>query len=263
MNERSFNHCPYLLDNQFLMRDIDEIQLLVEDVPMAAPSPQTTKRRMERTAEPRDVRERQLIDAALHCISTLGLRDTTVQQVAARARMAVGSISQYFGGKNALLTAVLRQLSEEFQSAWQQELARCAADPALRLRSFVLCYFEPALCQPKKIAVWFAFWGEVKARPRYRAVCSGFDATHDATLEGLCAELIASGGCRDLDAGAAAKIIASLCHGLWLEMLTGAGRPKRDELARLALRGLAAMFPKEGAFQGHSSRLPVRMNGAR
>lgn len=204
--------------------------------------------RAERTFEPREVRERQLIDAALHCISTLGLGETTVQKVAATAKMAAGSISQYFGGKSALFTAVLRRLSEEFESAWQTQLARCAAHPAERLRSFVLCYFEPSLCQQKKIAVWFAFWGEVKARPQYRAVCSGFDRTHDEALERLCADLIEAGSYRDLEAHAAAKIIASMCHGLWLEMLTGSGRPRREDLARLALLGLAAMFPRDADF---------------
>ena len=202
-------------------------------------------RRTERSAEPREVRERQLTDAALHCISTLGLRDTTVQEVAARAQMAAGSISQYFGSKNALFTAVLERLSEEFQTAWQAELGRCGPLPAERLRSFVLCYFDPSLCQQKKIAVWFAFWGEVKARPQYRAVCSGFDRLHDEALEQLCSEVIAAGDYPDLEAPAAAKIIASLCHGLWLEMLTGAGRPRREDLARLALRGLAALFPRD------------------
>ena len=50
-------------------------------------------------------RAAQLTDAALECISTLGLRETTVQDVAARAGMAVGSISQYFDSKEMLFTA--------------------------------------------------------------------------------------------------------------------------------------------------------------
>ena len=65
-------------------------------------------------------REVQLVDAALECIGTLGLRDTTVQDVAARAGMAVGSISQYFESKELLFTATLRALSEQFESASQQ-----------------------------------------------------------------------------------------------------------------------------------------------
>jgi TetR/AcrR family transcriptional repressor of bet genes len=196
-----------------------------------------------RRTRSRAMREGQLIDAALHCISTLGLRDTTVQDIAARAGMAVGSINQYFDSKELLFTAALRSLSEEFKSTWRQGLAQAGPDPALRLRRFVECYFEPAICQRKKIAVWFAFWGEVKARPKYRAVCAGYDRLHDEALESLCRELIAAGGYVSTEPRAAAKIIASTCHGLWLELLTGTDGLKRAELAALARSGLAALFP--------------------
>src|SRR5450631_2790555 len=138
----------------------------------------------------RELREGQLIEAALECISALGLRDTTVQDVAKRAGMAVGSISQYFDSKEALFTSALRALSEEFEASWRRGLDEAGEDAAVRLRRFVECYFEPAICQRRKIAVWFAFWGEVKARPGYRAVCAGHDRRHDQTLEALCGALI-------------------------------------------------------------------------
>ncbi|HXQ32238.1 MAG TPA: TetR family transcriptional regulator C-terminal domain-containing protein [Steroidobacteraceae bacterium] len=195
-------------------------------------------------AKPREQRERQLINAALECISTLGLSDTTVQAVAAEAGMAVGSISQYFDNKSRLLTAVLRQLSEEFEHAWRQALADCDPDPARRLGAFVRCYFQPALCQRRKIAVWFAFWGEVKAQPHYQEVCARYDRLHDETLESLCAALIEAGGYRERRAREAAKLIASMCQGLWLELVTGRDRLKRTELTSLALDGLGALFPR-------------------
>jgi TetR/AcrR family transcriptional regulator, transcriptional repressor of bet genes len=203
------------------------------------PSP-TPDRRGRRRAQ----REAQLVDAALECISTLGLRDTTVQDVAARARMAVGSISQYFESKELLFTAALRTLSEEFESAWRRGLAEAGGDPALRVRRFVESYFEPAICQRRKIAVWFAFWGEVKARPKYRAVCTGYDRLHDEALEGLCRALITDGGYAALEPRRTAKIIASVCQGLWLELLTGSDGLKRPELAAIARATLAALFPR-------------------
>lgn len=203
-----------------------------------------------RSADRRDLRrgrrEAQLVDAALECISTLGLRDTTVQDVAARAGMAVGSISQYFESKELLFTAALRRLSEEFESAWRRGLVEAGGDPALRLRRFVECYFEPGICQRKNIAVWFAFWGEVKARPSYRAVCAGYDRLHDEALEEACRILIETGGYA-FEPRQAAKIIASICHGLWLELLTGSDGLRRAELAVLARMSLAALFPRHAA----------------
>ena len=195
----------------------------------------------------RDERERQLITATLDCISTLGLSETTVQAVAARAGMAVGSISQYFDSKSRLLTAALEHLSREFELAWRTALERDPDDAARRLGAFVRCYFLPATCQRRKIAVWFAFWGEVKARPQYQDVCAGYDRQHDETLLALCAAIIAEGGYQDVAAADAAKLIASMCHGLWLEFLTGRDAPGRAALARLAADGLGRLFPAHAA----------------
>ena len=191
-------------------------------------------------------REEQLIEAALECIGALGLRDTTVQDVAARAGMAVGSISQYFESKELLFTAVLRTLSEEFEGAWRASRPAAGDGPAVRLCAFVDCYFESSICQRKKVAVWFAFWGEVKARPQYRDVCAGYDQTHDRTLEELCRALDPDGN-GALDPRSAAKLIASVCHGLWLELLTGTDGLRRPQLRRLARMQLAAMYPAYAA----------------
>jgi TetR/AcrR family transcriptional repressor of bet genes len=205
--------------------------------------PQTKTRSSRR---PREAREQQLIEAAIHCISVRGMRDTTVPDVAARANMAVGSINQYFESKELLFTAALRALSEQFETAWRKGLEEAGPDPAPRLRRFVECYFEPAICQRRKIAVWFAFWGEAKARPHYRAVCASYDQRHDETLESLCRGLIIDGGYA-LEPSSAAKIVASQCHGLWLELLTGGDGLDRNGLAGLARASLAALFPRHAA----------------
>ena len=193
--------------------------------------------------QPREAREQQLIEAAIHCISVLGMRDTTVPDVAARAHMAVGSISQYFESKELLFTAALRALSGQFEAAWRKALETAGPDPAMRLRRFVECYFQPGICQRKKIAVWFAFWGEAKARPHYRDVCAAYDRRHDEMLESLCRALILDGGYA-FEPSSAAKIVASLCHGLWLELLTGTDGLDRNDLAELARTSLATLFPR-------------------
>jgi TetR/AcrR family transcriptional repressor of bet genes len=196
-----------------------------------------------RSAAHRDRRRKQLTDAALGCIASLGLRDTTVQDVARRADMAVGSISQYFDSKEALYTAVLNALSEEFAGAWQRGLERAGGAPGARLRGFVQTYFDKSICQRRKIAVWFAFWGEVRARPQYRKVCAGYDRRHDQTLAGLCAAVLEGHERAGLEPEGAARLVAAMCQGLWLEFLTGDAGLSREELARLADRNLAALFP--------------------
>jgi TetR/AcrR family transcriptional regulator, transcriptional repressor of bet genes len=205
----------------------------------------------------RETRERQLIDAAIHCISAFGMRDTTVPHVAARAGMAVGSINQYFQTKELLFTAALRALSEQFEAAWRQEIGTAGADPALRLRRFVECYFQAAICQRRKIAVWFAFWGEAKARPEYLKVCASYDRRHDETLTSLCSAVISDGGYA-LEPRSTAKIVASQCQGLWLELLTGTDGLDRNALADLARASLACLFPHHAAALSGPARAAYR-----
>jgi TetR/AcrR family transcriptional repressor of bet genes len=194
----------------------------------------------------RIARERQLVGAAMACISRLGLEATTVQAVAAAAGMAVGSINQYFRTKERLLTAVLVALAEEFERAWREALAGCEPDPAARLDAFVGCYFRPEICRREKIAVWYAFWGEVAARPQYRRVCAGYDRRHGTALVGLCADLIDRGDYAPMQPASSARLIAAVCHGLWLEFLTAPGATSRETCRRTAAETLRAVFPKHG-----------------
>jgi len=164
--------------------------------------------------------------------------------------MAVGSIHQYFDSKEALFAATLHNLASEFEQTWQRGLATAADDPAERLRAFAMAYFHPAVCTKGKVAVWFAFWGEVKARPDYRKVCEGFDSRHDDVLRRLAEDLIVEGGADRRTPAAAAKTIAALCQGLWLEFLTGSDGLSARDLAELALLSLGALFPSSAPHFG-------------
>ncbi len=188
-------------------------------------------------------RERRLIEATLDCIATLGLRETTVQDIAAAAGMAAGSISQYFAGKEALYTAALDSIATEFASRVAERLAASGNSPAERLRGYVDAYFDATTGQRRKVAVWFAFWGEVRAQPQYRSVCEEHDRAHDATVQALVSDLLRAAGRDGGDAAALAKLVTSTCYGLWLELLTGNPKPSRETLHALEYRQLAALFP--------------------
>jgi len=204
----------------------------------------------DRDALRRRERERRLIEATLDSIATLGLRETTVQDIAARAGMAVGSISQYFDGKEALYTAALDAIATEFAAHVADRLAQAGTTPAGRLRGYVDAYFDAATGQRRKVAVWFAFWGEVRAQPQYRSVCEEHDRNHDLTVQGLVRDVLTATGEDVTDAPALAKLVTSTCYGLWLELLTGNPKPSRAALHALAYRQLAALFPSlAGQFQ--------------
>lgn len=75
--------------------------------------------------KPRQARSREmvetLIQATIATIAERGLHDTTTNHVAARARVSVGSLYQYFDSKNALLDAVMEKLQADLTRAIARE----------------------------------------------------------------------------------------------------------------------------------------------
>jgi AcrR family transcriptional regulator len=65
---------------------------------------------LRRFADTMEEREEEIIVAAFHCISEIGIAATTTRAVAQRAGMNLGSIHYYFRSKDALLLGVLKQL---------------------------------------------------------------------------------------------------------------------------------------------------------
>ena len=63
------------------------------------------------------IRRRQLIQATMEAIDEVGLADTTVMRIAKRAGVSAGIISHYFGGKDGLLEATMRQILGDLGNA--------------------------------------------------------------------------------------------------------------------------------------------------
>ncbi|WP_420464997.1 TetR/AcrR family transcriptional regulator [Panacagrimonas sp.] len=77
--------------------------------------------------KPRQARSRQMVDAlvqaTMETIAERGLQDTTTNHVAARAGVSVGSLYQYFDGKNALIDAVMERLQADLTQVIGRQFA--------------------------------------------------------------------------------------------------------------------------------------------
>ena len=139
--------------------------------------------------ESHTLRRHQLINAAIIAIAENGLSNTTVARVAKIAGLSAGIVSFYFKGKDELLLATLEFLDAEFDVALASSIASGANDPAAGLRAIVQAYFDPTLSDPRKVAVWFAFWGESRARKEYLRICGAADRQFSDEVHGLIARL--------------------------------------------------------------------------
>ncbi len=82
-------------------------------------------------------RER-ILEAACNLVADEGAQRLTLESVAERAGVSKGGLLYHFPGKQALLTAMVAELVEDFERRRLQALAGFGADPAAELKAYVI-----------------------------------------------------------------------------------------------------------------------------
>jgi len=203
---------------------------------MAAASP-------SRRALSKERRRQQLIDATIKCISKKGLGSLTLADVANEAGLSQGIVNLHFNSKDNLLSETLRFLAEDYDTQFMQtvrESSPAAADTLLALMEMDL---KPAVCDRKKLAVWFAFWGEVKTVPTYQKICAAYDDKYNEIIRGLCKEIVGEANYGGVEPQSVADALTSLTDGLWLSCLINPKSFDRSAALRSIYSFLSAIFP--------------------
>lgn len=205
---------------------------------MSGSAPTTSRRTASRAA-----RRQQLIDATMKCIARKGLGSTTLSDVAQEAGLSQGIVNLHFESKDNLLTETLASLAGEYREKFDKALRNSGPAPADKLQAIMEHDLRPAICNRGKLAIWFAFWGEVKSRPTYQKMCDEWDRRYDEVVAGLCEGIIADGGYKNISAPSVAYALASMINGLWLSCLISPQTWNRDAAKAAIMNYLASMFP--------------------
>jgi len=153
------------------------------------------------------IRQRQrqrLIDACISALHIYGPSNTTVEKVVALADLSPGIVRFYFDSKAAMLVASLEHLAAEFAERVLDPVARLKDTPVQALRLLVNLYLDAEIASPRKVSVWYAFWGEASARQEYQDICGQKDEEFAALMRELMRRMIAVSGAGHLDADAVA-----------------------------------------------------------
>jgi TetR/AcrR family transcriptional repressor of bet genes len=192
-----------------------------------------------------------LIEATVDSIAAYGLTGTTLARVTEMAGTSVGLANFHFDSKERLFEAVLLHLAEEGRALWQVRAADVTLPPAQRLRSIVSARFHPRICSRRKLAVWFAFWGDAGARDIYRRVVGGMD---DERL-GITVSILEALGTETRHARQASLSLEAFCDGLWLNLLLYPADFKRQACHERAIAHLAVLFPAQSAISSTATPL--------
>jgi len=202
-----------------------------------------TAKNSKRTAS-REQRRLQLIDATMKCIARKGMGGTTLGDVAKEAGLSQGIVNLHFESKENLLNETLRSIADDYKSQFNRTLKKSGPDAARKLHALMELDLRPSILDRRKLAVWFAFWGEVKSRPRYREVCEQSDEYYDEVLNSLCGEIIADGDYQNTSAAAVATMLTSVTNGMWLSYLISPKRFDRQNATNAVDEYLRSIFPK-------------------
>ena len=161
-------------------------------------------------------RRRDLIAATVRSIAEHGFADATVERICAAAGVSRGLISHYFAGKDDLLLATYRQLTDELGAETARVARARGGGPVDKLRAAIEASFRPPVFDFAKVSVWVAFWSEARTRPDLRALNRDLYRGYRAAIARLMAEAARERGIA-LDAHGAAVALTALIDGLWLE----------------------------------------------
>jgi TetR/AcrR family transcriptional repressor of bet genes len=166
---------------------------------------------------PAEYRRRQLMEATIEVIAEVGISRTTVGLVAGRANLSPAIINLQFGNKDTMLIETFKSMRNEFRDAWvAAQVSDANKDISRRIAAMLSVYFQPEMCAPEKLRVWFAFLGEATARQTYLDITHRYEDAYVGTLTDMCAQLIRDGGYTHLRADHIARTLLATCDGLWV-----------------------------------------------
>ncbi len=164
------------------------------------------------------IRRRQLIDATIAAIDENGFSEATVSRISARAGLSTGVVHHYFGNKNDLLEATLRDLANTLRREVVERLNR-ARNPRERVLAIIDGNLAPSLFHRAGVTAWLAFWGEAPNNPRYARIQHIIIRRLRGNLIHALRTIVAPARLTPVADG-----IGTLLDGLWLRAaLTGGG----------------------------------------
>jgi TetR/AcrR family transcriptional repressor of bet genes len=158
------------------------------------------------------IRRQQLIRATLTTIDQIGLADTTLAQVASTAGLSPGIVSHYFGDKDGLLNATMRQVLRELHAAIAKYRREARDDlPKTQLQAIIDANFDDSQVNPTAMRAWLTFW----AASMHRLELARLQRVNDRRLySNICWQFrraLPVERARD-----AARGLAAMIDGLWL-----------------------------------------------
>ncbi len=162
--------------------------------------------------------------------------------------MSPGIVNFYFDTKASLLLSALEHLAVEFEDNVLAPVSALRERPVQALEKLIALYLDSDIASPRKVSVWYSFWGEASSRREYHAICGKRDVAFAELVGDLMVRLIGQTGAMQLDADAIALGLIGALEMMWQEIAFQTEADLDREFARRRCRAyLRSIFPSSFA----------------
>lgn len=110
------------------------------------------------------IRRAALVEATIAEIGEAGSLDVTVSQIAKRAGMSSALAHHYFGGKDQIFLAAMRQIMRDYSVEVRREL-RSVSHPKERAAAIIRANFAEICFAPAVVSAWMTFYSQAQTNP--------------------------------------------------------------------------------------------------
>ncbi|OBI36469.1 TetR/AcrR family transcriptional regulator [Mycobacterium sp. E2238] len=181
-------------------------------------------------------RRRQVLDAAVKVMGRHGFHQMSMQDLAAEAKVSVGLIYTYFGGKEDLLLATIVRILDVFRDQLAPVMAAAGDDVVDQLAAGIGRYIQ--IVDENLDGVVLTYRESRTLAPADRARIKELEIATAAPLRAVIEAGIAAGVFRDVDVDVTVFDIMLLAHGWALKHWHFGPAYTRDEYIRLQTRHL-------------------------
>ncbi|MCU5772279.1 transcriptional regulator BetI [Erwiniaceae bacterium BAC15a-03b] len=159
------------------------------------------------------IRQAQLINATLTVIDRVGLADASIALIAKQAGVSTGIVSHYFGDKNGLLDACMRQILTDLYLAVERHRVRAEDNPQAQIRAIIDGNFDLTQVAAPVLKTWLVFWTNSLHQENLHRLQRVNDRRLHSNITAQFARVLPREQARQ-----AGSSIAALIDGLWLRM---------------------------------------------
>lgn len=183
------------------------------------------------------IRKAALVNATIVEIGQKGSLDVTVAQIARRAGMSPALAHHYFGSKEEMFLAAMRQLLTIYGAEVRGAIA-ASQGPEGRVRAVLIASFSPMNFRRDVVGAWLNFWVLAQSVPAAKRLLGIYQRRlHSNLMAGL----------RPLAGARAPHIaatLAALIDGLYLREVLKRGAPDGAAAVAMAMNYLANELDK-------------------